>query len=88
MIQEICLLQVSYSLTQLAKTQLSKDRKEIAPHDIPRMFRQSESLMELVGFIVLLFNSCLINIQEDLKLLPLYSSYVLVVCSGADMMHH
>lgn len=56
---EFCFLQVSYSLTQLAKTQLSKDRKEIAPHDIPRMFRQSESLMELVGFIVPLINSCL-----------------------------
>lgn len=41
--------QVSYSLTQLAKTQLNKDRKEIMPHDIPRMFQKSEFLMELVG---------------------------------------
>lgn len=45
----ILLLQVSYSLTQLAKTQLNKDRKEIAPQDIPQMFQNSESLMELVG---------------------------------------
>lgn len=44
------LLQVSYSLTQLAKTQLNKDRKEIAPHDIPRMFQTMESLGELVSF--------------------------------------
>ena len=40
--------QVSYSLTQLAKTQLNKDRKEILPHEIPRMFQKSEFLMELV----------------------------------------
>ncbi|KAL0343706.1 UNVERIFIED_CONTAM: DNA polymerase alpha catalytic subunit [Sesamum angustifolium] len=42
------LKEVSYSLTQLAKTQLNKDRKEITPHDIPQMFQSSESLMELV----------------------------------------
>ncbi|KAE9449676.1 hypothetical protein C3L33_18427, partial [Rhododendron williamsianum] len=42
-----CLL-VSYSLTHLAKTQLKKDRKEIAPHDIRLMFQSSESLMDLV----------------------------------------
>ncbi|KAL6524250.1 hypothetical protein OROGR_016684 [Orobanche gracilis] len=39
------LKEVSYSLTQLAKTQLNKDRKEIAPHDVPKMFESSESLM-------------------------------------------
>ncbi|XP_059643252.1 DNA polymerase alpha catalytic subunit [Cornus florida] len=44
------LKEVSYSLTQLAKTQLNKDRKEIAPHDIPLMFKTSESLMELIEF--------------------------------------
>ncbi|KAM7510391.1 hypothetical protein LguiB_009266 [Lonicera macranthoides] len=42
------LKEVSYSLTQLANTQLNKDRKEIAPHDIPRMFQSSESLMGLI----------------------------------------
>ncbi|KAK9096970.1 hypothetical protein Sjap_022467 [Stephania japonica] len=42
------LKEVSYSLTQLAKTQLNKDRKEIAPQDIPIMFQTSNSLMELV----------------------------------------
>ncbi|XP_044469106.1 DNA polymerase alpha catalytic subunit [Mangifera indica] len=42
------LKEVSYSLTQLAKTQLNKDRKEIAPHDIPRMFQTMESLGELI----------------------------------------
>ncbi|KAK0605079.1 hypothetical protein LWI29_022549 [Acer saccharum] len=42
------LKEVSYSLTQLAKTQLNKDRKEIAPHDIPNMFQTLESLTELI----------------------------------------
>ncbi|KAF7851792.1 hypothetical protein BT93_L2647 [Corymbia citriodora subsp. variegata] len=44
------LKEISYSLTQLAKTQLNKDRKEIAPNDIPRMFQTSESLMQLVEY--------------------------------------
>lgn len=48
-------LQVSYSLTELAKTQLNKDRKEIAPHDIPLMFQTSESLIKLVGSDVALY---------------------------------
>ncbi|KAI8543597.1 hypothetical protein RHMOL_Rhmol08G0230800 [Rhododendron molle] len=43
------LREVSYSLTHLAKTQLKKDRKEIAPHVIRLMFQCSESLMDLVG---------------------------------------
>ncbi|KAL8143366.1 hypothetical protein V2J09_016398 [Rumex salicifolius] len=42
------LKEVSYSLTQLAKTQLNKDRNEIAPHDIPNMFQTTDSLMELI----------------------------------------
>lgn len=42
------LKEVSYSLTQLAKTQLKKDRQEIAPHSIPHMFQASESLFELI----------------------------------------
>ncbi|XP_022883767.1 DNA polymerase alpha catalytic subunit-like [Olea europaea var. sylvestris] len=44
------LKEVSYSLTQLAKSQLNKDRKEITPHDIPHMFQNSESLMELIEY--------------------------------------
>ncbi|XVE87107.1 hypothetical protein DITRI_Ditri18aG0089600 [Diplodiscus trichospermus] len=44
------LKEVSYSLTQLSKTQLNKDRKEIAPQDIPKMFQTSEALMELVEY--------------------------------------
>ncbi|KAL8477076.1 hypothetical protein ACS0TY_029401 [Phlomoides rotata] len=44
------LKEVSYSLTQLAKTQLNKDRREITPHDIPQMFQSSESLMELIEY--------------------------------------
>ncbi|CAK9177542.1 unnamed protein product [Ilex paraguariensis] len=44
------LKEVSYSLTQLAKTQLNKDRKEIAPRDIPRMFQNSGSLLELIEY--------------------------------------
>ncbi|XP_039115644.1 DNA polymerase alpha catalytic subunit-like isoform X2 [Dioscorea cayenensis subsp. rotundata] len=42
------LREVSYSLTQLAESQLKKDRKEIAPLDVPAMFRMSSSLFELV----------------------------------------
>ncbi|XP_010558641.1 PREDICTED: DNA polymerase alpha catalytic subunit [Tarenaya hassleriana] len=42
------LKEVSYSLTQLSKTQLNKDRKEIAPHDVPKMFQTSKSLIELI----------------------------------------
>ncbi|KAK7252825.1 hypothetical protein RIF29_37045 [Crotalaria pallida] len=44
------LKEVSYSLTQLAKTQLNKDRKEVAPHDIPKKFQSVESLMELIEY--------------------------------------
>ncbi|GAB2231798.1 hypothetical protein Drorol1_Dr00010810 [Drosera rotundifolia] len=44
------LKEVSYSLTHLAKSQLNKDRKEIAPHDIPKMFETSDSLMKLVEY--------------------------------------
>ncbi|KAM0946265.1 putative DNA-directed DNA polymerase [Dioscorea sansibarensis] len=44
------LREVSYSLTQLAKTQLKKDRKEIAPHDIPAMFQMLSTLLELVDY--------------------------------------
>nr|GEV03794.1 DNA polymerase alpha catalytic subunit [Tanacetum cinerariifolium] len=42
-------LLVSYSLIELAKTPLYKNRKEIAPHDIPRLFQSSQTLMELVS---------------------------------------
>ncbi|KAK9061861.1 hypothetical protein SSX86_019045 [Deinandra increscens subsp. villosa] len=42
------LKEVSYSLTELAKTQLSKKRKEVAPHDIPQLFQSSQTLMELI----------------------------------------
>ncbi|XP_058726940.1 DNA polymerase alpha catalytic subunit-like [Vicia villosa] len=41
------LKEVSYSLTHLAKTQLNQSRKEVAPHDIPKMFQSAKSLMEL-----------------------------------------
>ncbi|EFH42976.1 hypothetical protein ARALYDRAFT_332862 [Arabidopsis lyrata subsp. lyrata] len=42
------LKQVSYSLTDLSKTQLNRDRKEIAPNDIPKMFQSSKTLVELI----------------------------------------
>ncbi|CAN4079674.1 unnamed protein product [Withania somnifera] len=42
------LKEVSYSLTQLAKNQLNKDRKEISPQDVPQMFQASDSLVELI----------------------------------------
>ncbi|CAL9242710.1 unnamed protein product [Arabidopsis halleri] len=40
--------QVSYSLTDLSKTQLNRDRKEISPNDIPKMFQSSKTLLELI----------------------------------------
>ncbi|XP_074303278.1 DNA polymerase alpha catalytic subunit-like isoform X1 [Silene latifolia] len=42
------LKEVSFSLTHLAKTQLNKERKEIAPHDIPGMYQTASSLFNLV----------------------------------------
>ncbi|GLJ35374.1 hypothetical protein SUGI_0711430 [Cryptomeria japonica] len=42
------LKEVSYSLTQLAKNQLGRDRKEINPVDMPIMYQTSTSLLELV----------------------------------------
>ncbi|KAJ1286388.1 hypothetical protein BS78_03G349500 [Paspalum vaginatum] len=42
------LKEVSYSLTQLAETQLKKSRKEVSPHDIPLMFQSSGELLKLV----------------------------------------
>lgn len=53
--------QVSYSLTELAKTQLNKNRKEIAPHDIPRLFQSSQTLMELVSFAAQLGQNNFVN---------------------------
>ncbi|KAL5099247.1 hypothetical protein RYX36_003574 [Vicia faba] len=44
------LKEVSYSLTHLAKTQLNQSRKEVAPHDIPKMFQSAKSLMELIEY--------------------------------------
>nr|CAB3446558.1 unnamed protein product [Digitaria exilis] len=41
---------VSYSLTQLAETQLKKDRREVSPHDIPPMFQSSGELLKLVEY--------------------------------------
>ncbi|KAH0840805.1 hypothetical protein HID58_092304 [Brassica napus] len=42
------LKQVSYSLTDLSKTQLNQDRKQISPNDIPKMFQSSKTLVELI----------------------------------------
>ncbi|KAL1354676.1 hypothetical protein HN51_006736 [Arachis hypogaea] len=42
------LKEVSYSLTELTKTQLKKFRKEVAPHDVPKKFQSAESLIELI----------------------------------------
>ncbi|ONM36133.1 DNA polymerase alpha catalytic subunit [Zea mays] len=44
------LKEVSYSLTQLAETQLKKVRKEVSPHDIPMMFQSSGELLKLVEY--------------------------------------
>ncbi|KAK9713540.1 hypothetical protein RND81_06G034100 [Saponaria officinalis] len=42
------LKEVSFSLTSLAQTQLNKERKELAPNDIPRMYQTASSLFNLV----------------------------------------
>ncbi|KAI5077505.1 hypothetical protein GOP47_0007329 [Adiantum capillus-veneris] len=42
------LKEVSYTLTQLAKSQLGRDRRELQPADIPRMYESSTSLKEMV----------------------------------------
>ncbi|KAL9241573.1 hypothetical protein vseg_015671 [Gypsophila vaccaria] len=42
------LKEVSFSLTSLAKTQLNKERKEVAPQDIPKMYQTASSLFNLV----------------------------------------
>ncbi|KAI4385945.1 hypothetical protein MLD38_003929 [Melastoma candidum] len=34
----------------LSMTQLNKDRKEITPHDLPRMFQYTTTLMELMEY--------------------------------------
>lgn len=44
------LKEVSYSLTHLAKTQLNQSRKEVAPHEVPKMFQTAKSLMELIEY--------------------------------------
>ncbi|XP_024534663.1 DNA polymerase alpha catalytic subunit [Selaginella moellendorffii] len=40
--------EVSYTLTQLSKSQLGKERKEISPSEIPNMFQTSSTLFELI----------------------------------------
>ncbi|KAL2611548.1 hypothetical protein R1flu_023240 [Riccia fluitans] len=42
------LRQTSYSLTELSRTQLGRERKELAPAEIPAMYETSSSLLELV----------------------------------------
>ncbi|KAL3682848.1 hypothetical protein R1sor_000870 [Riccia sorocarpa] len=44
------LRQTSYSLTELSRTQLGRERKELAPADIPTMYDTSSSLLELIEF--------------------------------------
>ncbi|GJV86508.1 DNA polymerase alpha catalytic subunit [Tanacetum coccineum] len=68
------LKEVSYSLTELAKTQLNKNRKEIAPHDIPRLFQNSQTLMELIETgetdawlsMELMFHLCVLPLTRQL----------------------
>lgn len=48
--------QVSYSLTQLSKNQLGRDRKELVPSQIPGMYGSSASLLELVSSSFTVFN--------------------------------
>ncbi|XP_020208890.1 DNA polymerase alpha catalytic subunit [Cajanus cajan] len=44
------LKEVNYSLTHLAKSHLNKFRKEVAAHEVPKMFQTAESLMELIEY--------------------------------------
>ncbi|WVZ14207.1 hypothetical protein V8G54_011773 [Vigna mungo] len=44
------LKEVSYSLSHLAKSHLNKFRKEVAPHEVPKMFQSAKSLMELIEY--------------------------------------
>uniref|UniRef100_A0A0D9V897 DNA polymerase n=1 Tax=Leersia perrieri TaxID=77586 RepID=A0A0D9V897_9ORYZ len=64
------LKEVSYSLTQLAETQLKKDRKEVSPHDIPPMFQSSGALLKLVDYGET--DACLsLELMFHLSVLPL-----------------
>ncbi|CAL0331796.1 unnamed protein product [Lupinus luteus] len=68
------LKEVSYSLTQLAKTQLNMVRREVAPHDIPKKFQSAESLMELIEYgetdavlsMELMFHLCVLPLTRHL----------------------
>ncbi|BBN16162.1 DNA polymerase alpha subunit A [Marchantia polymorpha subsp. ruderalis] len=42
------LRQTSYSLTELSRNQLGRERKELVPSDIPAMYGSSASLLELI----------------------------------------
>ncbi|KAL5220905.1 hypothetical protein ABZP36_025618 [Zizania latifolia] len=64
------LKEVSYSLTQLAETQLKKDRREVSPHDIPPMFQSSGALLKLVEYGET--DACLsLELMFHLSVLPL-----------------
>nr|BAA24573.1 DNA polymerase alpha catalytic subunit [Oryza sativa] len=64
------LKEVSYSLTQLAETQLKKERKEVSPHDIPPMFQSSGALLKLVEYGET--DACLaLELMFHLSVLPL-----------------
>ncbi|KAJ3677896.1 hypothetical protein LUZ60_001699 [Juncus effusus] len=41
---------VSYSLTELSKTELREERKEIAPHQIPSMYQHVNELLNLARY--------------------------------------
>lgn len=42
---------MSYSLTELSKTELKEERKEILPKDIPSMLQNLGELLKLVPYI-------------------------------------
>ena len=59
--------QVSYLLTELAKTRLNKIRKEVAPHDVPKKFQSDESLNELVGASGYLNNFFFLIFHQEIR---------------------
>jgi hypothetical protein len=53
-------MQTSYSLTELSRTRLGKERKELVPSEIPNVYQSSSTLLELVCLSALSPHSVLV----------------------------
>ena len=69
----------SYDLTHLAETQLSVDRKEVDPVETLTYFKDTKSLLELVG---LNENDCFLTLQLMFKLMVLPLTKTLTCLCG------